>query len=543
MTMRYSRELRMSITLGMVLVLTSGLAGTAANSETVEQPQLAGSSHSIIAGAYVPLIAFANTELDAFNQLIGKDAGIIHEFWSWQVDMDDSQCGFLYNFFRHDRTTSCGHPPGPEIHTALMLTWEPGQNPTNYPSCKVRVNGQMNWDAIINGSCDGYIDNFATHLKNWAQTYGDVFLIRFAHEMNIRASPWFREDPNYPAQYRAGFQHVRNRFNLVGATNQYVQFVWSPNYRSSPWVSWNSISNYYPGDAYVDWIGVSGYNWYSTPGHTAPWWTFSDIFDSPSQADPWQTNDGVKVGVLRYLMCHYAKPIIMAEIGTVEGPGGTQTKANWIADTYAKMQDFPYVRAITWFNDFAYHIQGQADFRITAGSSYDSDPLHYPGYQSALFNWTQAYKTAVAGSNYISTLPSLSSLTPSSTYCGPIPPVYTPSPALDVPSWAWTWRGGTVNMVVTLRDITTTATLSVSGLPSGYTTSFNPPTVGPFASFPYTATSLMTINVPITASVTSVPLTVRATGSGLSLSDLTTLMVKSQKSDLSFAYLPCITRP
>ena len=536
MTMPHWRKLRISITLGMIMVLMSGLAGTAANPETVEQPQLAGSSYSITEGAYVPAIFFGNTEISAFNQLIGKDAGIIHEFWSWEYDFDDGYCGFLFNLFRHDRTNPCGRPPGPEIHTAVMFTWGPDQNPKNYPSCKVQVNGQMNWDAIINGSCDGYIDNFATRLKNWAQTYGDVFLIRFAHEMNITDSPWWRgDDPNYPAQYRLGFQHVRNRFNLMGATNQYAQFVWSPNYRSNPWKSWNTISNYYPGDAYVDWIGLSGYNWYSAPGHTAPWWTFSDLYDNPDQADPWQTNDGVKVGVLRYLMCHYAKPIIMTELGTVAGPdegtGGTRTKANWIADTYSKLQDFPYIRAITWFNDFAYHTQGQADFRITEGSSYDPDPLHYPGHQAALLNWTQAYKTAIASSPYTSTLPPLSSLAPARTYCGP-------APALDVPPALFARPGDTVRAAVGLQDITTTLTLSVN-VPMSYSASFNPDTVGPFAHLPSNMIGLMTINVPSNASVGDVPLTVRAVGTDMSLSDSTTLMIRD---NLHFVYLPSILR-
>jgi hypothetical protein len=52
----------------------------------------------------------------------------------------------------------------------------------------------------------------------------------------------------------------------------------------------------------------------------------------------------------------------------------------------------------------------------------------------------------------------------------------------------------------------------------------------------------MTINVPAGASVGNVPLTVRATGSGLSRSDPTTVMVKNQKSDLFFVYLPRIVR-
>jgi hypothetical protein len=265
--------------------------------------------------------------------------------------------------------------------------------------------------------------------------------------------------------------------------------------------------------------------------------TFSDVYDKP---DPLLVNNGTSVGVLRYLMCHYAKPIVIAEIGSLEGPGGMQTKASWMADAYAKMQNFPYVRAVTWFNDYAYHVTSQPDFRVTAGSSYDPDPYHYPGHQSALSNWTQAYKTAVAGSTFVSTLPALSSITPANTYCGPIPPpqTYVPSPALDAPAFMLARRGDTVSALVSLRDITTTVTLSV--LPGGYSASFSPATVGPFASFPYTSTSRMTIVVPGGAALGNVSLTVRATGTGLSLSDSTTLMVKS---NLYFVRLPLVTRP
>jgi hypothetical protein len=527
MQVRFNRKFRPVVVLSLVLgvLLFAPTEGTANLPARAQTPQ-AVQTIPIVQGAFIPMPYFASSEIDAFNKLIGKDAGIITEFYTWGLDFDDSPCGYFQSLFAHDRTTICvpNQAPGPEIHTPLMLTWMPIANPPNSPGCNLMENGRTNLDAIANGSCDAYIDRFALHLKNWAQRYGDVFLIRFAHEMNITDSEWWANDPAQPGRYIAAFRRVHDRFVLQGATQQYAQFVWSPNYRSNPWVVWNSISNYYPGDAYVDWIGLSGYNWYSAPGHTAPWWTFSDLYDSPNQADPWQKNNGVKVGVLRYLMCHYAKPIILTEIGSVEGPGGTQTKANWIADTYSKLQDFPYVRAITWYNDFAYHNQGAADFRITAGSSYDPNPLHYPGYQSPLSNWTQAYKTAIASSAFTSTLPSLASLTPSGTYCGPIPPV--PAPALDAPAFMLARPGDTVSALVSVGDVTTTVTLSVSGLPGSFNASFNPATVGPFTSFPYTATSLMTIHVPGSAALGNVSLTVRATGSGLSLSDLTTLMVK-----------------
>ena len=537
MVIYYWRALRTAITVGMVLATVSGLAGTAAGFRVVEQSQSAGTFRSITQGAHVPSIIFLSTELDAFNQLTGQNIGIVAEYYPWSMNFDDSHCGYFHLLFSHDQVSRCGdQPPGPEIHTVPMLTWMPLANPPSFPSCNVWDGSHTNLDAIINGSCDGYVDDFATRLKNWSQKYGDTFMIRFAHEMNITDSPWWRDDPNYPAKYAEAFRHVHQRFNLMGATNQYAQFVWSPNYRSNPWKEWNSISNYYPGDAYVDWIGLSGYN-FSTYRPGSHWWTFSDIYDDPSQADPWQTNDGVKVGVVRFLMCHYAKPIVITEIGTVPGPdegtGGTRTKANWIADTYSKIQDFPYIRAITWFNDYYYHNPSDVDFRVTGGSSYDPNLEHYPGYQSALSNWTQAYKTAIASSPYTSTLPPLASLMPSRTYCGP-------APALDAPAAMLARPGDTVRATVGLQDITTTVTLSVTGLLSGYNSSFDPAATGPFAHLPDNETSLMTINVPGDALVGDTPLMVHAAGADLSLSDPTTLMVRDQ---LYFVYLPRISRP
>jgi hypothetical protein len=99
--------------------------------------------------------------------------------------------------------------------------------------------------------------------------------------------------------------------------------------------------------------------------------------------------------------------------------------------------------------------------------------------------------------------------------------------------------GDTVRAAVGLQDITTTVTLSVTGLLSGYLSSFDPAATGPFAHLPDNETSLMTINVPGSASVGDTPLMVHATGTGLSLSDPTILMVRDQ---LYYVYLPLISR-
>ncbi|KRF28119.1 stalk domain-containing protein [Paenibacillus sp. Soil787] len=89
-----------------------------------------------------------------------------------------------------------------------------------------------------------------TYLRKWAQdakAAGIPIFLRFAGEMN---GAWVKWHGN-PAQYIAKFRMLHDVF-ADDAPN--VAMVWSPGD-----VPANDIDPYYPGDAYVDWVGVSLY--------------------------------------------------------------------------------------------------------------------------------------------------------------------------------------------------------------------------------------------------------------------------------------------
>jgi mannan endo-1,4-beta-mannosidase len=68
-----------------------------------------------------------------------------------------------------------------------------------------------------------------------------------------------------PAAFVAAWRHVHDLFVQNGATN--VVWVWCPNATDVPNATsapWNHWTNYYPGDTYVDWVGIDGYNWGNT---------------------------------------------------------------------------------------------------------------------------------------------------------------------------------------------------------------------------------------------------------------------------------------
>lgn len=80
------------------------------------------------------------------------------------------------------------------------------------------------------------------------QASGAKFLMRFACEMNDTSCPWYTTDYNL---YIEKFRIVADIFHTYAPS---VPVVWSPNFYPA-----NNMHLYYPGDAYVDYVGISSY--------------------------------------------------------------------------------------------------------------------------------------------------------------------------------------------------------------------------------------------------------------------------------------------
>jgi hypothetical protein len=351
-----------------------------------------------VQGAYIPPINYYGTELLAFNDLVGKDLGIVNYYMGWFF------APITYSWLPN----KIEEQMPPERRPQIMLSWVPrGRDCRVHPPDEEvppesRPEVTSLYD-IRDGYCDEYIQLVAQELKDLPFT----FMIRFAHEMNLEGKPWwvghFNGDPQL---YIDAYRRIYNVFAAEGLSN--VQWVWGPNYASNPREEWNSLFHYYPGDAYVDWVGLSVHNW--GPWLDVPWWSLTDLIDS----DTWDH-------VLPDLMCHYAKPIIL-EMGSVEGTRpGDGTKAEWVMDAYQQAEQFPFIQALVWFNDYDFADPDKADFRVVGGSSQDPDPWH-EGYAYPLPEgngvWTQGYISAVAQDGIIDHVPPLEEITPPSTYCG-----------------------------------------------------------------------------------------------------------------------------
>jgi len=254
--------------------------------------------------------AVARFEADA-----GKSASVV-QFFQPFAQCGGSSCSF-YSFPTTPMDDIRGHGSIP------VLSWSSQAIPStlNQPDFQLAD--------VISGRYDEYIAQFATEAREW----GHPFFLRFDWEMNGSWFPWSEGvNGNAAGEYVAAWRHVHDIFAAAGATN--VSWVWCPFV--DPGGSMTDLSSLYPGDSYVDWTGLDGYNWGTNPASPRGWRSFDQLFRS--------TYDEITETVAP------SKPMMLAEVGSSEYGG---SKAAWIRDALTRVPtEYRQVRALLWFDKF-----------------------------------------------------------------------------------------------------------------------------------------------------------------------------------------------
>ena len=344
----------------------SGAAGPPVAPPIVALP-LAQKVEPAQTGAYLGVCAppapFDATSIDAFESLAAKGVSIVMWYQPWAQDnrssFDAGACQAVW---------SRGKVP--------MITWEPW-DPGNDANLVTDPANQSAYrlSSIIDGTFDAYIRSWARGIRD----AGGPVMLRPMHEMNGNWYPWDGTvNGNTPEQFRAAWRHLHDLFAQEGATN--VTWVWSVNHESVPRTKANAYAAYYPGDAYVDWTAVSGFNW-GTAGLGSRWHTFSFWYDAP----------------LAYLAT-LKKPICIAEFASVEQGGN---KAAWLRDAYARIRRDPRIEAVVYYDSVEKSASSSQDWRVgTSTASRDAfraavAPSYYRAEPpAALAAWTASLTDA-----------------------------------------------------------------------------------------------------------------------------------------------------
>jgi mannan endo-1,4-beta-mannosidase len=117
--------------------------------------------------------------------------------------------------------------------------------------------------SIAAGGSDAYLRSYADAVV----AFGHPVILSFGHEMNGNWYSW-GDGHTPPATFVAAWQHIVRVFRAAGAAN--ATWLWAVNSIEG---AASSLSQWWPGAAWVNWTGVDGYYFQATD-------TFGSVFGS-----------------------------------------------------------------------------------------------------------------------------------------------------------------------------------------------------------------------------------------------------------------------
>ncbi|WP_369261340.1 glycoside hydrolase family 26 protein [Streptomyces sp. R35] len=221
--------------------------------------------------------------VDDYAKMVGKRPNLIAYYAAWGDGFDATGVRNAWN-----------------SGALSVVSWEPQS---------------LSLTKIADGKSDDYIEKYAKATRR----LNLPTVISFADEMNGDWEKWGITETT-PREYVRAWRHIHDIFEDVGATN--VIWAWSPNIIEPG--SHTDLSPFYPGDNYVDWVGLIGY--------------FTDW-------DP-HTFDGLFGPTTTEVRRYSKKPMIVLETGAMPG----QRRASHVRALFDGVSAAPDIIGFAWFD-------------------------------------------------------------------------------------------------------------------------------------------------------------------------------------------------
>lgn len=249
-------------------------------------------------GAALDKAPHSMAPVDAYTRMVGKQPNLLEYYAEWGAGFDASGVRRAW-----------------QQGALTLMSWEPFST---------------SLADIAAGRSDAYIKRYATAVR----TLNLPVVIDFADEFNGGWENWGTHHVT-PAQFVAAWRHIHDVFVDTGAGT--VIWAWSPNVVNP--VPSVRLKPYYPGDGYVDWVGLIGY---FTLGNGNRYSTFSGVFGP----------------TMRQVRTFTRKPFLVLETAAEPGARRRSDVENLFSGVSARDDVLGFV----WFN---YH--KRADWRLQAG--------------------------------------------------------------------------------------------------------------------------------------------------------------------------------
>lgn len=197
-------------------------------------------------------------------------------------------------------------------------------------------------DIIAAGQADARLIRIARGLSGVGPA---PILIELGAEMNGRfGAPWQagqNGDETAPAAFVRAWRHVVDVMRAHGAGQARWIFAPSPGnpytHEATGPAHWAWYGHWYPGDAYVDFVGLHAFNHAREQG---AWVPFIELV----------TGDAADHMLDDMIARFPGRRIILGEFATSEHPSDRLAKGRWIADAYRRMRECAAIAGVVWFD-------------------------------------------------------------------------------------------------------------------------------------------------------------------------------------------------
>lgn len=269
-----------------------------------------------------------------------------------QPPEDGCYIGFhrdYWNPFYESMVRKIGGKPKIMVISAGMAV-----NPTSFPQWAVKyvaskdaipfVYRDLEIDILLHGFTP-LVDNeeFRKGMKKYAEElviFGEPIFVSTMGELNGNWFPWGQK----PETAKKVWQLMWHIFEDNGA-NEYATWVWEVYSPAAGNRKIDPPQNYYPGDKYVDWIGLSAYA-------GTRFLSFGKSF-----------SDMVAETYLDMRKDYPEKPIMQAEFGKTKH----KRQARWIKSAYETIKSWPGMKAAIYWDSVNYGLGD--DYTLSGESS------------------------------------------------------------------------------------------------------------------------------------------------------------------------------
>ena len=283
----------------VTFALVAAVVGGSAAITMAVMPADAGAvtTAPVALGAYASGFGSTAPQITQFESTLGSKVAVASSFRGW---------GDVFPDAVQQKDAATGH--------TLLIAWDLG------------ATSATRFTTFTSHAHDAYLAQEAAA----ARAFGKTLYIRPWAEMN---ADWSAFQPTTDAarpaggtyaQFIAAWRYVVTYFRAHGATN--VRWVFNPT--TDTYAETTSVASIWPGAAYVDVLGLDGYNWGT--GGIFRWRSFSQIYSTQYQ---------------RLVALAPTMPVWICEFGSKEpavsdgAPIDTvHSKSQWYADMFAYLR-------------------------------------------------------------------------------------------------------------------------------------------------------------------------------------------------------------